>query len=293
MIQFFEFTDVIHSNYGFGQLIAFRSPRLSPSLPPPPPTRKPKPTPEPKPAPTPNRLLPLRHGPVHPRPLPVDRRPRTPDDTLGGGIGVITTRTTSSHPFPPLRALHRSTPLRARVRVRARGGSGRGLGFGPGSVSGSGSLGLGSHGFHSWPHPTHHPNPNQVNTSIMGNWFPKNGPRESQLAKARNSARPHPHPSPLTSHPSPLTPHAHPPQASLPHPLTPHPHPSPAHPLTLTLDLDPRPSTLTHQPLNLSTPQPATRNPQPATRNPQPSTVTPLPGAWSHLRPVDLPPVHW
>ena len=36
MIQFFEFTDVIHSNYGFGQLVAFRSPRLSPSLPPPP-----------------------------------------------------------------------------------------------------------------------------------------------------------------------------------------------------------------------------------------------------------------
>ena len=34
MIQFFDFTDVIHSNYGFGQLIAFRSPRLSPSLPP-------------------------------------------------------------------------------------------------------------------------------------------------------------------------------------------------------------------------------------------------------------------
>ena len=38
MIQFFDFTDVIHSNYGFGQLIAFRSPRLSPSLPPLPPT---------------------------------------------------------------------------------------------------------------------------------------------------------------------------------------------------------------------------------------------------------------
>ena len=34
MIQFFDFTDVIHSNYGFGQLIAFQSPRLSPSLPP-------------------------------------------------------------------------------------------------------------------------------------------------------------------------------------------------------------------------------------------------------------------
>ena len=88
---------------------------------------------------------------------------------------MVTTRTTSSHPFPPLRALHSPHSSGLGLGFGLGLGLGSGLGFGPGLGFGLRlGLGLGSHGFHSRGRiPTHHPNPNQVNTSIMGNWFPK------------------------------------------------------------------------------------------------------------------------
>lgn len=160
MIQFFEFTDVIHSNYGFGFFLfvmaqfihgLFQSTGgpVRPTSPHPSPEHSPDPNPNSKPNASPS-----------PRPLPVHRRPRTPRTARAPDAGLEP----------------RTSRLRARAqptRPSARGGSA-------------------THA--CWPRL------GQVNTSIMGNWFPK------KVWRKTPSTLPHPCPPLLCPSPPLLIP---------------------------------------------------------------------------------------
>ena len=218
MIQFFEFTDVIHSNYGFGFFLfvmaqfihgLFQSTGgpVRPTSPHPSPEHSPDPNPNSKPNASPS-----------PRPLPVHRRPRTPRTARAPDAGLEP----------------RTSRLRARAqptRPSARGGSA-------------------THA--CWPRL------GQVNTSIMGNWFPK------KVWRKTPSTLPHPCP-PLLCPSPPL---------ALPFPALAPPllHPCSALPPLLLCPC----STLVPPLLHPSTPLPTPSHPFPPLPTPSP-TPTPMP----------------